>query len=86
MEKVNEEIEKLSSDKIFAVVHISKLPVHHSSYLHIHVCMQNIILWKLNLICWYCMYIGGRQFKITKNDLIVINRIAADVGEKIILE
>ena len=32
------------------------------------------------------MYIGGRQFKITKNDLIVINRIAADVGEKIILE
>ena len=31
-------------------------------------------------------YVGGRQFKITPNDLIVINRIPADIGEKIILE
>ena len=29
---------------------------------------------------------GGRQFKIANNDLIVINRIEADIGEKIILE
>ena len=34
------------------------------------------------LIC----HVGGRQFKIAPNDLIVINRIAADIGEKIYLE
>ncbi|KAL5475734.1 hypothetical protein EMCRGX_G025584 [Ephydatia muelleri] len=31
------------------------------------------------------VHIGGRQFKITANDLIVINRIKADIGEKIVL-
>jgi large subunit ribosomal protein L21 len=51
VDKVKEEIETLSPNKIFAVVHIS-----------------------------------GRQFKIAPNDLIVINRIAADIGEKIYLE
>ncbi len=29
---------------------------------------------------------GGRQFKVTQNDLIVVNQIEADVGEKIFLE
>ena len=29
---------------------------------------------------------GGRQFKITPNDLIVINQIQADVGDEIYLE
>ena len=32
------------------------------------------------------VHVGGRQFKIAPNDLIVINRIAADLGEKIYLE
>ena len=30
--------------------------------------------------------LGGRQFKVTANDLIVINRIEADIGEQIFLE
>jgi len=30
--------------------------------------------------------LGGRQFKITQNDLIVVNQIEADVGDKIFLE
>lgn len=29
---------------------------------------------------------GGRQFKVTSNDLIVVNRIAADIGEEIYLD
>ena len=33
-----------------------------------------------------CTCVGGRQFKITSNDLIVINRIQADIGEQIYLE
>ncbi|CAI8038220.1 hypothetical protein GBAR_LOCUS21312 [Geodia barretti] len=32
------------------------------------------------------VHISGRQFKITQNDLIVINRIPADVGESIFLQ
>ena len=32
------------------------------------------------------IFIGGRQFKITKNDLIVVHRIPANVGSKIALE
>ena len=35
---------------------------------------------------YFYMFSGGRQFKVTSNDLIVINRITADVGKKIILE
>ena len=31
-------------------------------------------------------FVGGRQFKITKSDLIVVHRIPADVGSKIALE
>ena len=31
-------------------------------------------------------HVGGRQFKITTNDLIVINKIEADIGEQIFLE
>ena len=33
-----------------------------------------------------CIYLGGRQFKITKDDLILIHRIPADVGSEIVLE
>lgn len=29
---------------------------------------------------------GGRQFKITSNDLIVVNKIPADIGSEIYLE
>jgi ribosomal protein L21 len=29
---------------------------------------------------------GGRQFKITPNDLIVVNQIEADIGDEIFLE
>lgn len=32
------------------------------------------------------VHIGGRQFKITINDTIVINRIDADTGERIHIE
>lgn len=32
------------------------------------------------------IYIGGRQFKITSNDLIVVNQIEADIGDEIYLE
>ena len=40
------------------------------------------------MICLNCrgILVGGRQFKITSNDLIVINRIAADIGEQIYIE
>ena len=35
----------------------------------------------------YCFFFaGGRQFKVTPNDLIMVNRIEADVGEQIYLE
>ena len=40
----------------------------------------------LKLLCAMVSHVGGRQFKITQNDLIVINRIPADVGESIILQ
>ncbi|RDD45726.1 39S ribosomal protein L21, mitochondrial [Trichoplax sp. H2] len=32
------------------------------------------------------VYVGGHQFKITRNDIIVINQIKAEVGSDIILE
>ncbi|XP_065912370.1 large ribosomal subunit protein bL21-like isoform X2 [Dysidea avara] len=32
------------------------------------------------------VHISGRQFKVTKNDLIVIHRIPAEVGSQIVLE
>ena len=34
---------------------------------------------------FYCS-VGGRQFKITINDTIVINRIDADTGDRIRIE
>jgi len=44
----------------------------------------------LILLWWYlhhsACFLGGRQFKVTKNDLIIIHRISADVGSKIVLE
>ena len=30
--------------------------------------------------------LGGRQFKVTPNDLIVVNQIQADIGNEIYLE
>ena len=39
----------------------------------------------MDLVCTY-LHVGGRQFKITANDLIVVNRIEADIGELIYLE
>lgn len=32
------------------------------------------------------VHISGRQFKITSNDLIVVNQIEADIGDEIYLE
>lgn len=32
------------------------------------------------------IHVGGRQFKITTNDLIVVNKIPADIGSEIYLE
>ena len=37
-------------------------------------------------ICLFVNLQGGRQFKVTKNDLIVIHRIPAEVGSQIVLE
>ena len=34
----------------------------------------------------YVFFLGGRQFKITKNDLILVHRMPADVGSEIVLE
>ena len=50
--------------------------VHISKSLGFYFSLKNDLL--------FC--IGGRQFKITQNDLIVINRIPADVGESIFLQ
>ena len=46
-----------------------------STYDHLMICLN-----------FRGILVGGRQFKITSNDLIVINRIAADIGEQIYLE
>ena len=59
----------------------------------LHVCGFKLIIMLIHVGTWTCLCMivcptltGGRQFKITTHDLIVINRIAADMGEKIILE
>ena len=36
------------------------------------------------MVCVF--FLGGRQFKITKNDLILVHRMPADVGSEIVLE
>ena len=37
-------------------------------------------------ILWFHLHVGGRQFKVTPNDLIVVNKIPADIGSEIYLE
>ena len=37
-------------------------------------------------ILWFHLRVGGRQFKVTPNDLIVVNKIPADIGSEIYLE
>ena len=39
-------------------------------------------------ILWFHLHVhvGGRQFKVTPNDLIVVNKTPADIGSEIYLE
>ena len=66
-------MEDLPPSKVFAVVHISQL-------------FAGPIV-KYTETMKMCMAAGGRQFKITSNDLIVVNRLlSTDIGDKICLE
>ena len=78
--KVKDEIDNLSPNKVFAVVHISEWHTHTHTHTHTNRNNKHVHIY----VVWYNS--GGHQFKITQNDLIVINRIEADIGEKIFLE
>lgn len=43
-------------------------------------------LFRVEITYFHYLLAGGSQFKVTPNDLIVVNQIPADVGEKIFLE
>lgn len=65
------------------------LLLHHSyscSFSNtIYCCLQCTVLHDPSAHLHFCST-GGRQFKITVNDTIIINRIDADTGDRIRLE
>ena len=62
--------------------------IHMHMYMYyivvLHVCVASVF----NILIYIYMYThsGGRQFKVTPNDLIVVNKIPADIGSEIYLE
>ena len=53
------------------------------------VCVSHLVSLAIALISTAFLLMprpGGKQYKVTEEDVIVVNKIAADIGDKIKLE